>query len=71
MSRTTWLRLYLIVSGAVFLFVAAVHLFRLVHHWSVVVDARAIPMWLSYVGLPVSSAYCAWACWLLATERKS
>jgi hypothetical protein len=62
--------LYLILSGAVFLLVAVLHLFRLVHHWPIVVGTTTIPFTLSYVGLPVSAAYCAWAIWLLCAGEK-
>ncbi len=64
-------KLYLTLSGAVFFLVALVHLLRLVNHWAIVVGPRTIPFALSYVGLPVSAAYCAWALWLLARERGS
>jgi hypothetical protein len=65
MSRETWLRLYLVVSGVVFLLVAVLHLLRLVFEWPVVVGPWTIPQWPSYVGFPVSSGYCLWAGWLL------
>ena len=58
-------RLYVIVSGAVFLLVGIFHFLRLVHHWPIVVGTRMIPYGLSYVGLPVTIGYCVWACWLL------
>ena len=59
------LKLYLIVSGAVFLLVSAFHLFRLIDHWPITVGTVDVPFLLSYVGCPVSLAYCLWACWLL------
>ncbi len=64
------LRLYLILSGFVFLLVAAFHLLRLAAHWPIVVGATTIPFVLSYIGLPASATYCAWAVWLLARERR-
>jgi len=57
--------LYLIFSEVIFLLVAVFHLLRLVNHWPIVVGPRTIPFVLSYVGLPASAAYCAWAIWLL------
>ena len=63
-------KLYLILSGFVFLLVAVLHFFRLVHHWPIVVGTTTIPYALSYVGLPVSAAYCAWAVWLLARDKQ-
>jgi hypothetical protein len=57
-------KLYLIVSGALFLLVGIFHLFRLVYHWPILVGTRMVPYFLSIVGFPVSIGYAAWACWL-------
>ena len=65
MSREIWSKWYLIISGAIFFLVAVFHLLRLVYHWPITVGTWAIPLWPSYVGFPVSSAYCVWAGWLL------
>jgi hypothetical protein len=64
-------KLYLIVSGAIFLLVGIFHLLRLLYHWPIVVGPRTIPYALSYVGFPVSTGYSVWACWLLrrASQR--
>ncbi len=62
--------LYLIVSGAVFLMVAVFHLLRLIYWWPIVVGNTAIPYVLSYVGLPASTAYFVWACWLLRRKPR-
>ena len=62
------LKLYLVISGTIFLLVAVFHLFRLVNQWPIIVGASAIPQVLSYIGLPVSTGYALWALWLL---RKS
>ena len=59
------LRLYLIVSGSIFLLVGIFHVFRLIHHWPIVVGSRTIPFVLSYVGCPASLGYAVWAAWLL------
>ena len=61
-------RLYLILSGAVFLLVGLFHLLRLVYHWPIVVGATTVPFALSYVGCPASLAYSAWAVWLLRRQ---
>jgi hypothetical protein len=66
MART----LYLILSGFVFLLVAIFHLLRLVEHWPIVVGTTTIPYALSYVGLPASATYCAWAIWLLVRDTQ-
>jgi hypothetical protein len=63
-------KLYLILSGFVFLMVAVFHFLRLVEHWPIVVGTTTIPYALSYVGLPASAAYCVWAIWLLACDRQ-
>jgi hypothetical protein len=63
-------KLYLILSGFIFLLVAAFHLLRLIYHWPIVVGTTRIPFVLSYVGLPASMAYCAWAIWLLRAGEK-
>lgn len=63
------LKLYLIVSGAIFLLVGIFHLFRLVYGWPIVVGPLVVPFALSYVGCPVSTAYCLWAAWLLRATR--
>jgi len=63
------LKLYLVVSAAVFLLVALFHLFRLVYHWPIVVGETTIPQVLSYIGFPASSGYVAWALWLLRRCR--
>jgi hypothetical protein len=53
-------KLYLIVSGAIFLLVGIFHLLRLLYHWPIVVGPRTIPYALSYVGFPVSTGYSVW-----------
>ncbi|MDH4271835.1 MAG: hypothetical protein OEW18_07645 [Candidatus Aminicenantes bacterium] len=58
-------KLYLAISGAIFLLVGIFHLLRLIYHWPIVVGTRAVPYALSYVGFPASIGYFAWACWLL------
>jgi len=63
-------KLYLILSGFVFLLVAIFHLLRLVYHWPIVVGPRTIPFALSYLGLPGSTGYCVWAVWLLCRGEK-
>lgn len=64
------LKLYLIVSGVVFLLVAIFHLFRLIHGWPVCVGSYPVPFVLSFIGFPVSTGYVVWAGWLLL-RRKS
>jgi hypothetical protein len=62
-------KLYLIISGGIFLLVGIFHLFRLIHHWPIMVGTREIPYALSYVGFPVSTGYSVWAAWLLHRRK--
>ena len=64
-------KLYLIVSGFVFLLVSVLHFFRLVHQWPVVVGSRVVPFWLSMIGFPVSLGYSIWAVWLLLPKKSA
>jgi len=64
------LRLYLVLSGTVFVLVAFFHLFRLLSQWPIVVGATVVPQFLSYVGLPASTAYAVCAFWLLHRAAK-
>jgi hypothetical protein len=59
------LKLYLAISGTIFLFVGLLHLLRLIYHWPIVVGTSTIPQFLSYVGFPVATGYAVWAFWLL------
>lgn len=57
-------RLYLIISGSIFLLVGIFHFLRLVYHWPIVVGTWTIPHALSYVGFPAATGYSVWAYWL-------
>jgi len=57
-------KLYLVVSGTIFLLVGLFHLLRLIYHWPIVVGPKVIPYALSYVGFPAATAYSIWAGWL-------
>ncbi len=58
-------KLYLVISGFVFLMVAVFHALRLVYQWPIIVGPRTIPYALSFVGCPVSFGYFVWAMWLV------
>ena len=64
------LKLYLALSGAIFLLVGVFHFFRLVNQWPIIVGTASIPQLLSYVGLPASIGYCVWAIWLFRRSSK-
>lgn len=61
-------KLYLGVSGLVFLLVSVLHFLRLVYQWPILVGPRTVPFVLSFIGCPVSLGYSIWAAWLLRTE---
>ena len=63
-------KLYLILSGLIFLLVGVLHFFRLVYGWPIVVGPRTVPYALSYIGCPVSLGYSVWAAWLLSRLMK-
>ena len=69
MKDSLVLKLYLVISGAIFLLVGLFHLFRLIYRWPMVVGATPIPQLLSYVGFPVATGYAVWAFWLLRRGR--
>ncbi len=64
------LKLYLAISGIIFLFVGILHLFRLINQWQITVGGSEVPHFLSYVGLPVSTGYFLWAIWLFRRSSK-
>jgi hypothetical protein len=65
MNTKTLLKLYLIISGGVFLLVGIFHLFRLIYQWPIVVGSLTIPFLLSYAGLPEAIVASLLAFWLL------
>jgi len=52
---------YLLLSGIIFLVVAALHLLRLVTSETVTVGSTAVPLWISWLGFPVAAALGLWA----------
>jgi hypothetical protein len=68
MKSNLVLKLYLAVSGAIFLLVGLFHLLRLIRHWPIVVGSTTVPQLLSYVGCPVAVGYAVWAFRLLRTR---
>ncbi len=43
-----------LVAGVIFLVIAIMHVLRLVLKWEAVVNGRAVPMWVSWVGVPIA-----------------
>ena len=62
---------YLMVSGTLFALVASLHLLRIVFNWQAVIGSWTVPMWLSWIGLAVTTTLCVWAYGLVRarTER--
>jgi hypothetical protein len=71
-SRSTPMphRSYLLVSGAVFAVVAALHLLRVVNGWNFVIGPWDLPMWVSWLGASGPGLLAAWA-FRLAAVRSS
>ncbi len=58
-------QLFIVVAGLFFVFVALLHLLRIVRHVPVQVAGREVPHWVSWAGLLVGVALSAWAFALL------
>lgn len=56
-------RVYLVVSGTFFGFVAVGHLLRVVNGWAVEVGPWSVPMGVSWVGTIFPAVLCVWAFW--------
>ena len=56
---------YQLFSGIIFFLVAVLHLLRIIYRWPIVVGNIEIPLFLSYGGLPVSTALTGFAFWLV------
>ncbi len=65
MNSQSLLKLYIAVSGVVFLLVGIFHLFRIICQWPIVVGTMTVPFLLSYAGLPEAIIASALAFWLL------
>ena len=57
-------KLYLILSGSIFLLVALLHLLRLIYHWPIVVGTWMPPYVVSYGGFLVAPGFSLWGYWL-------
>jgi len=64
------LKLYLAVSGIIFLLVGLLHLFRLFYQWQITIGESTVPQILSSIGFPVSTGYFLWAVWLFRKSSK-
>lgn len=65
MKNALLFKLYLALSGGIFLLVGVLHLVRSIGRWPVMVAGTPVPMVLSYIGFPVATGCAVWALWLL------
>ncbi len=70
MTRGLLLRLYLGLSGGIFVLVALFHGLRIARHWPMLVGPAEIPHALSWIGLPASTLYAVCAFVLLRWELR-
>jgi hypothetical protein len=52
---------YVVVSGAIFGVVAALHAVRALNQWPVHIGTLEIPVWASWIAMVVAGSLCAWA----------
>ncbi len=71
MGKALLLRIYLGLSGVIFLLVALFHGFRIAGDWQILVGSFAVPRLLSWVGGPASTIYALCAFLLLWWEIRS
>ena len=58
-------KIYLAVSGIIFVIVAVLHLLRLIYLWPAQIGTLTIPMWASCAALFIASGLFIWAFILL------
>ena len=64
-------RIYLMISAAIFAFIAVLHLIRLVNQWSVNIGVVAVPLWGSWLGLIIAAGLSIWAFRLITQSSGS
>ena len=55
------MRAYLVVTGLLFGAVTLLHVLRLAYGWPAQIGGWTVPLGLSWIGLVVAGALCAWA----------
>lgn len=60
-------KLYIMISGAIFLIVAAMHALRLLYDWGITIGETDIPLWASWAGL-IIAGYLAYSGLMLARK---
>ncbi|HKH84639.1 MAG TPA: hypothetical protein VKA25_13200 [Gemmatimonadales bacterium] len=59
------MRVYLLVSGALFGIIALAHLHRLVRHWPIDIAGHMVPLSVSWLGPLLATSLSVWALRLL------
>jgi hypothetical protein len=59
---------YCLVTAVIFGAVALLHLLRAVYRWPVIVEAWRVPLWVSWLAIPVAAALCIWGFWMGSLE---
>ena len=55
------MRAYVYITGVIFGVVTLAHALRLIMGWPIELAGLAIPVWMSWLGILVAGALCAWA----------
>jgi hypothetical protein len=50
----------LIIAGIIFTIVSVLHLLRIVYHIEVMFGGSILPMWISYIGFPITLLLAMW-----------
>jgi hypothetical protein len=61
-------RVYLLITGVIFGFVAVMHLLRVLNGWSFEIGPILLPIWMSWGGFIAAAALSAWAMYLARTR---
>ena len=64
------MRAYLQISGVIFAIVTLAHVLRLVLNWPIQMASWVVPMWISWVAIPVAGTMCVWAFRLIPRARQ-
>jgi len=54
------------IAAIIFALLAALHIYRVITHFQIILGSHVIPLWCSYVGIVVS----AFLSWMLCREAR-
>ena len=63
------MRAYLQISGVIFGTIALLHVARLLLDWPAQIAGWAVPLWLSWLAIPVAGGLSVWAFRLVGQAR--